>query len=119
MKHFFLTATAIAAMTVSTPLWAQTGSTMPPPTAPQSQYVPYQIPAVPTPETPVHVQPMHRMPGGGRATSERGHRTPIHHRHHEIQSASRAPSATAHHATTTLNRMPGVGGKAISGSTRN
>jgi hypothetical protein len=118
MKHFLLAATAIAALMVSTPLWAQVGSTTPS-TTPQSQDVPYQIPATPTPETPAHVQSMNRMHAGGKVTSERGRRIPIHRRHHEIQSASRAPSRTAHGTNpTTPNRMS-VGGKVTSGSSRN
>jgi hypothetical protein len=81
------------------------------------------------------VQPMNRMPAGGRATSERGATgsvTRAHHRRHTVQSAQRASAqqTSAGGAAdqlnrqelsqiqsgnpTTMNRMP-AGGRATSG----
>ncbi len=123
MKHLLISATAAAAIAISTPILAQPApSTAPPPGA--------TAPAPP-------VQSMNRMPAGGRATSERGATgsvTRAHHRRHAVQSASRQsagdianqlnqqelsqiqsgnPAATSGNPTTT-NRMP-AGGRATSG----
>lgn len=73
MKHFLMSVTAV--MAISVPVWAQPT----PSTAPPSGAI---APAPP-------VQPMNRMPAGGRATSERGMTgsvTRAHHRRHTVQS---------------------------------
>jgi len=115
MKHRLIAASAIAAMAVSTPLWAQ-----PTPVNPSPSGVNMGPP----------VQSSNRMPAGGPATSERGLPGSVeraHHRRHATGHAARARStgtadqlnrqelATIQSGNpTTLNRMP-AGGRATSG----
>lgn len=116
MRHLVMTAIAVTAIAVSAPTWAQPApSTATPPSA--------NAPAAP-------VQPMNRMPAGGRATSERGATgsvTRAHHRRHTTQSVTAPSNNTADQLNrqgpsqspgagnpTTMNRMS-VGGKATSG----
>ena len=121
MKSLLITATALAAIAVSTPLSAQPAPTNPPPSA----------------TSPSAVQPSNRMPAGGRATSERGNTgsvTRAHYRRHAVQSASRSSSDNSANQLneqelsqiqganptaqgtnpTTINRMP-AGGRPTSG----
>ena len=119
MRHLVMTAIAVTAMAVSAPIWAQPAPSTAPPSganAPASTAAP--------------VQPMNRMPAGGRATSERGATgsvTRAHHRRHTVQSARQPSDAGAADQLnrqelsqlpgtnpTTMNRMS-VGGRATSG----
>jgi hypothetical protein len=89
MKHFLISATAVAAIAISAPIWAQP--------APSTG-------AQPGASAPAPVQPMNRMPAGGRATSERGATgsvTRAHHRRHTVQSAR---NSSAGDAADQLNR---------------
>jgi hypothetical protein len=126
MKLFLIAASAIVAIAVSTPLWAQPAPGNPPPSGAQA--------AAP-------VQSANRMPAGGRVTSERGLTGAVeraHHRRHATHAAARASQAQLGVADqlngqefakiqsgnqpqsgnpSTLNRMP-IGGKATSGSNK-
>jgi hypothetical protein len=101
MKQHLLTGVAVVAtIAISAPSWAQpTPSTAPPPGA--------SAPAPP-------VQPMNRMPAGGKATSERGATGAAAGMGQPASSASPAPVASGHHAPAqSMNRMP-AGGRATS-----
>ena len=129
MKHLLIGAAAATALVVAAPVWAQPAPTTAPPSA--TSPAPAAAP----------VQPMNRMPAGGRATSERGATgsvTRAHHRRHAVHAAKR-PSSAKHSSAgnaandnvanqlnsqelagfgagnpTTMNRMP-MGGRATSG----
>jgi len=101
MRHLVMTAIAFTAIAVSgpMPIWAQpASSTTPPPGA----------------NAPVPVQPMNRMPAGGRATSERGATGSAAGQMQPSSSTALPPDVNAPAAPVqSMNRMP-AGGRATS-----
>lgn len=127
MKRFVIGAAMVAAVGFCAHSWAQ-----PTPAA-------NPAPGATAPAAPV--QPMNRMPAGGRATSERGTTGSVTRAHHRRHTAQSAKHTSAHGAAggggasnttdqlnrqelsqvpgsnpTTMNRMP-AGGRATSGGT--
>jgi hypothetical protein len=100
MRHLVMTAIAVTAIAVSAPIWAQPApSTAPPPGA--------NAPAAP-------VQPMNRMPAGGRATSERGATGSAAGQAQPSSSTALPPDVNTPAAPVqSMNRMP-AGGRATS-----
>src|SRR5271169_1284257 len=117
MKHFLISAVAVAALAIAAPARAQPAPSAPPPGA-----------SAPGPAAPSAMpNQMNRMPAGGRATSERGSGVRGHHRRHAVQSAGKSSAGSQADQLnrqelsqlqgtnpTTMNRMS-VGGKATSG----
>src|SRR5271169_4199742 len=117
MKHLLVGVAAAATLAICAPIWAQ-----PAPSAPPAASMPAPAAAP--------VQPMNRMPAGGRATSERGMSGSVERAHHRSHAARPARNPSADNSAnqlnrqelsqlqsanpTTMNRMP-AGGRATSG----
>jgi len=122
MNRIFIGVAAVAALAIYAPVRAQPAPSTAPPGA--------DTPAPPATSAPGQ---MHRMPAGGRATSDRatgtGSRRHAHHQRHATQSVRNSSAGSSAEQLnreevarfqsgnpSSMNRMP-AGGRATSGNT--